>query len=364
MSIRYLTVFRFLAVANKESAGGIKLNNNILKRITNIQEEVEFSGSILVKENNNILTELSYGFANRSEEITNGSHTRYGIASGCKLFTAIAICQLVQGGKLSFDTKLEGCLDVHFPNFDKDITIHHLLTHTAGIPDYFDEEVMDDFEELWIKNPMYHIRTLKDFLPLFQNQPMKIKVGERFHYNNAGYILLGLIVEQASQVKFHEYIEENIFKKAGMVNSGYFEFDTLPKHTALGYIDLPNGHWKTNIYSLPVKGGSDGGAFVTVNDMANLWDSLLNYQLLSEEHTKKLLTPYVRTNDNNSYYGYGVWMEKNDEEIFKFHVMGYDPGVSFHSAFYPKTSIKTVICSNKSQGAFEMMREMEKGILS
>lgn len=338
------------------------MKTNILNLISNIQEKAKFSGSVLVKENNRILAELSYGFANRSEQIENSSFTRYGIASGCKIFTSIAICQLVEDGKLSLATKLEDCLNVRFPNFDKNITIHHLLTHTAGIPDYFDEEVMDDFEELWVKNPMYLIRNLADFLPLFQNQPMKLKVGERFHYNNAGYILLGLIVEQASQLKFTEYIEENIFKKADMSSSGYFEFDFLPKHTAFGYIDLPNGKWKTNIFSLPVKGGSDGGAFITVNDMANFWDSLLNNQLISEELTNKLLTPYVRSNGQNSFYGYGVWIDKNDDEVFKYHVMGYDPGVSFHSAYYPKTSIKTIICSNKSNGAYDVMKEIEDEI--
>ncbi|WP_085994592.1 serine hydrolase domain-containing protein [Oceanobacillus senegalensis] len=335
------------------------MNNTIINRINHIQEKDKFSGSILVKVNNDILTELSYGYANRSEQIKNSTYTRYGIASGCKLFTSIAICQLVEDGKLTFETKLEDCLDVSFPHFDKDITIHHLLTHTAGVPDYFEEEVMGDFEELWVKKPMYLMRNLKDFLPLFQNQPMKFKVGESFHYNNAGYIILGLIIEQVSQLEFSEYIEENIFKKSDMTSSGYFEFDSLPKRTALGYIDHPNGEWKTNIYSLPVKGGSDGGAFVTVYDMANLWDSLLHNQLLNDEHTNKLLTPYVRTNDKNGFYGYGVWIEKKDDEILKFYIMGYDPGVSFHSAFYPKTSTKTVICSNKSQGAFNVMKEIE-----
>ncbi|WP_114351814.1 serine hydrolase domain-containing protein [Saliterribacillus persicus] len=338
------------------------MKSNILNRIASIQEEFNFSGSVLVKEDNNILIELSHGFANRSEQILNSTQTKFGIASGCKLFTAIAICQLVETGELSFDAKLEDCLDELFPYFDKEITIHHLLTHTSGIPDYFDEEVMQDFEELWVKKPMYLIRTLEDFLPLFQDKPMKLKAGERFHYNNAGYILLGLIVERASKLEFSKYIEENIFKKAQMYNSGYFEFDSLPKHTALGYIALPNGKWKTNIYSLPVKGGSDGGAFVTVNDMSNLWDSLIHNQLLDEKHTKMLLTPHVRTGEQNGFYGYGVWIDKNEDGIFKFHIMGYDPGVSFHSAFYPKTSIKTVVCSNKSQGAFDIMSEIEEVI--
>ncbi len=340
------------------------MGNNLSHHIQNICKEVNFSGSVLIKKGSETLTERSWGYSNRSEEIENSHYTRFGIASGCKLFTSIAICQLVQGGKLSFDSKLEECLETHFPNFDKDVTVHHLLTHTSGIPDYFDEAVMDDFEELWIENPMYHIRNLTDFLPLFQNQSMKSKAGEKFQYNNAGYILLGLIVEQVSGIPFSEYVEENIFKRANMNSSGYFEFDRLPKHTALGYIDLPDGKWKTNIYSLPVKGGSDGGAFVSAKDMASLWDSLLNNRLLTEEFTTKLLTPYVQAYDPSSYYGYGVWIDKTNDEVFKYHIMGYDPGVSFHSAYYPKASVNAVICSNKSEGAFDVMKEIESDVLS
>ncbi|KAA0965462.1 serine hydrolase [Sporosarcina sp. ANT_H38] len=339
------------------------MKTNIVDHITDVMIENDFSGTVLVKNDKKTLTVKSYGYANRSEQILNSLDTRFGIASGCKLFTAIAICQLVEKGLLSFDTKLKDCLNDSFPFFDKEITIHHLLTHTAGIPDYFDEELMDDFEELWIKNPMYHIRNLTDFLPLFQNQPMKLQVGERFHYNNAGYILLGLIIEQTSQIKFADYIKENIFKKSGMADSGYFEFDSLPPGTALGYIDFPNGTWKTNIYSLPAKGGADGGAFVTVNEMDNLWDAFINNQLLNGKYTQQLLTPYINTNDDSSFYGYGVWIEKNENEIFKYHIMGYDPGVSFHSAFYPKSLTKVIICSNKSDGAYGIMKEIEKEIL-
>ncbi|WP_062047397.1 serine hydrolase [Bacillus sp. JCM 19034] len=339
------------------------MKDSLLHRIEEIQEKITFSGAVLVKGNNQTLAEVSYGYANRSEQIKISSHTRFGIASGCKLFTSIAICQLVEAGKLSFDTKLKECLTDPFPHFSEDITIHHLLTHTSGIPDYFDEENMDDFEELWVKNPMYHMRTLEDFLPLFQNNKMKLQLGERFHYNNAGYILLGLIVEKVSQLTFSDYVEEYIFNKAGMGQSGYFELDSLPERTALGYIELPNGKWKTNIYSLPVKGGADGGAYITVHDMDDLWDALISNQLLTEEYTNKLLTPHVSTKTIGSFYGYGIWIDKNDHDIFKYHVMGYDPGVSFHSAFYPQKSIKAVICSNKSEGAYEMMKEIEEEIL-
>jgi CubicO group peptidase (beta-lactamase class C family) len=206
---------------------------------------------------------------------------------------------------------------------------------------------------------MYQIRSLEDFLPLFQDHPMKNKVGERFHYNNAGYILLGLIVEQASKLSFSDYIQENIFNKAGMNDSGYFELDALPSDTALGYIDQPDGTWRTNIYSLPVKGGSDGGAFVSVTDMSKLWDALMSDQLVSEQYTKMLQTTHVQVDDEGNYYGYGVWIKRNGNDIQKFHIMGYDPGVSFHSAFYPETSIKVIVCSNKSKGAYSIMEGIE-----
>lgn len=339
------------------------MNINLQEVVKDIQNKVDFSGSVFVEDMDGVLLNQNFGFANRSEQIENISFTRFGIASGCKLFTAIAICQLVEKGKISFDSKLSDCIEHKFKHFDEKVTIHHLLTHTSGIPDYFDEEVMENFEELWVNHPMYHIRRLSDFLPLFQNQPMKSKVGERFHYNNAGYILLGLVVEQLTGMVFSDYVQEHIFDKANMTESGYFSFDSLPPNTALGYIDKPDGTWKTNIYSLPVKGGSDGGAFVTVNDMGKLWDSLMKNQLVNETYTNELLSPHTQVNESG-FYGYGLWIKKNKEKsVLKYHIMGYDPGVSFHSAYYPDLSIKVVVCSNKSDGAFDIISGIEEELI-
>jgi CubicO group peptidase (beta-lactamase class C family) len=338
------------------------MNMNLKEIVSNIQSRVDFSGSVFVENMDKVLVDINFGYANRSDQLENNSATRYGIASGCKLFTAIAICQLVEEGKISFDSKLSDCLTIDFKHFDDKVTVHHLLTHTSGIPDYFDEDVMDNFEELWVNNPMYQIRKLNDFLPMFQNDPMKSQVGESFHYNNAGYILLGLIVEQASELEFSDYVQKHIFNKADMTQSGYFSFDSLPQNTALGYIDNPDGTWKTNIYSLPVIGGSDGGAFVTANDMAKLWNALMNYQLLNETYTNKLLSTHTQVNESG-FYGYGLWIKKKtDNSILKYHIMGYDPGVSFHSAFYPDLSIKVVVCSNKSDGAFDIMSGIEQEV--
>lgn len=341
------------------------MQTSVSERIRLIAESNDFSGTVLVRDDSNTLVEMSYGCANRSEQLTNNELTRYGIASGCKIFTTVAICQLVESGKLSFDSRLKDCVDFDFPNFDEDVTIHHLLTHTSGIPDYYDEEFMDvdDFEELWRERPMYHIRRLKDFLPLFQDRSMKFEVGTRFSYNNAGYILLGLIVEAATQQSFADYVQENVFNKVGMSRSGYFELDALPSNTAQGYIDFSDGTWKTNIYSLPAKGGSDGGAFVTVNDMAKFWEALVTHQLLSPTTTKRMLTAHTQVDDGDNYYGYGVWIVRTGNDIVQYHVMGYDPGVSFHSAYYPRKSIKAVVCSNRSSGAYDIMKYIDDEIL-
>ena len=139
---------------------------------------------------------------------------------------------------------------------------------------------MDDFEELWEMLPMYKIKEGKNFLPLFQNENMKFAPGERFSYNNAGFILLGLIVEKISGVKFTEYIEKNVFEPCNMSDSGYFSMDNLPERTALGYVfDEVRGSYKTNIYSLPIVGGADGGAFTTAEDMVKFWVTKLLRQI-------------------------------------------------------------------------------------
>lgn len=333
---------------------------NKLIQLENVQKELQFSGAFYAQKENETLKGSS-GFANRSEKIVNHVNTRFAIASGCKIFTSVAICLLVEDGKISFDTKLKDCLDIDFPNFDEDITIHHLLTHTSGVPDYFNEEVMDDFEMLWNSRPMYHIRSPKDFLPMFQNEKMQDHPSSSFQYNNTGYILLGLIVEHVTECSFAEFVEEHIFHKVGMKDAGYFEMDRLPERTALGYIEDSEGTWKTNIYSLPAKGGPDGGAFVSVEDMVRFWQALTNHQLLSMEMTEVLFMPReIVDEEDNIYYGYCGFMELDDsKKVVKYIQMGYDPGVNYRAVYYPETKTTIVVCSNESEGAYELLKEIE-----
>lgn len=328
----------------------------------NINKIKQFSGVVLIKEKDEVLFEKAYGYSNINDEIKNLVNTRFGIASGCKIFTAIAICQLVQRGLIEFDTLLVDCLKIKFPYFDKGISIHHLLTHSSGIPDYFDEETMEDYSSLWDDIPMYLVKGPKDFLPKFQNEKMKFHPGDKFSYSNAGFIVLGLIVEEQSGMSFTEYIEKNIFEPCGMRGSGYFSLDKLPRNTAYGYIeDKLDGEWKTNIYSIPIIGGPDGGAFVTAQDMISFWKGLFENRLLQEEFTQILLKPYISTGDDG-YYGYGIWIKKSEDQIFKYHLMGDDPGVCFRSAIYPEIGLEIVILGNKEYGSV-INREFEKLIV-
>ncbi|KAA0957249.1 serine hydrolase [Planococcus sp. ANT_H30] len=316
-------------------------------------EEIDFSGVVYLQKEQ--MWTAARGFANRADERSNAVDTRFGIASGSKLFTAVVVCQLVGEGKLDFSNTLSELLPHDFPQFD--VTIHQLLTHTSGMPDYFDEQIEGAFEDLWKKQPMYLMQTASDFIPLFKNLPAMFEPGERFHYNNAGFIALGLIIEKVTGQEFAEVVEERIFAPAQMKRSGYFYLDRLPAHTAIGYVEEAD-FWRTNQYALPIRGGADGGAYVTAGDMANFWKCLMDGTLLSREILSAMLQ--VHASGENGDYGYGIWIQGRANSVSKYHIMGYDPGVSFHSAFYPEEASVLTVLSNKNSGARDIIKTIEE----
>lgn len=335
------------------------MENNIIIELVEkkINDMKEFSGVIKITKAKKVIYERAYGFADISNERLNNINTRFGIASGAKLLTAITICKLVEQGKLKFDSLLKDYVD--FDNFDDNVTIKNLLTHTSGLPDYFDEEVMSDFSELWINNPMYMMKEPKDFLPLMKIQKAMFKPGEKFHYNNGAFVILAFIVEKVSGIRFIDFVKENIFDALEMNCSGYFTMDMLPKNCAYGYEENSEGMLKTNIYSIPIIGGGDGGVFVTAYDISKLWDGLFNYKLLSKDTTNELLTPQIYVH-NDIYYGYGIWIMKRNDEIYKYYITGSDPGVSFVSSVYPNEEIEVTILGNREFSTYELIKELEK----
>lgn len=341
-----------------------KLVEQIRELIAESQTTTPFSGVIRLQMEGELVFAEAYGYANRSEQIPNTLDTRFGIASGTKTFTAVAVAQLIERGLLSLDTQLHDCLNVEFPHFDPQITVHNLLCHTSGMPDYFNEEESDDYASLWANRPMYNFQRPADFLPLFQYAEMQFTPGNKFQYNNAAYIVLGLIVEELSQLSYTEYVKRHIFAPAGMADSGFFRLDKLPARTASGYI-LEEGErgWRTNIYSIPVLGGPDGGAMVTAPDLAKFWQALLTGQLLGKDMLEKLLTPHAHAFDN-TYYGYGLWMAMREDQVYRYYMLGEDPGATCISNYYSEGNIQLTLIGNTNMGIFPIGRGIQNLILS
>lgn len=317
------------------------------KTVERLAGDHPFSGVVRVTVRGETLLDLAWGHRVRAEGLPCESNTRFGTASGSKTFTAVAVCQLVDRGLISLDDSVRDCVSDDLQGIDAGVTVRHLLTHTSGIADYFDEEETDDFEALWRDRPTYTIRSPRDVFDMFRGEGMKLRPGERFSYSNAGFILLGLVIETQTGASFVRHVEESVFKPAGMIDSAYFAMDDLPARTALGYVKTGPG-WKTNIYSVPAVGQPDGGAFTTAPDMDRFWDALLGGRLLSPALTSELLTSHVDVSSERpaAGYGLGLWTEDmGNGEILRY-ASGSDPGVGFDSGFARDGAVRVTVVRN------------------
>lgn len=313
----------------------------------------DFSGVISVRQHKKIIFQKSYGYADINNKIPNQIDTKFATASAGKVFVAIGILQLIEKGKLSFDDVIGNILDFDLKSIDKDITIKQLLTHTSGIPDYFDESVMEEYADLWRDFPNYKIRKSMDLLPLFIDKPMMYKAGEKFQYNNTGFVVLGLIIEKITGMLFDDYLLKNIFLPCEMLNTGYYELDRLPAKCANHYIyDNNRNEYYTNIYSVDAKGTGAGGAFTTVIDIEKFWYNLLCGKLISDKLLNEMLS--LQANDGSDYYGYGIWLEKTKDGTLEPWFTGSDPGVSFLSSYDRRKDINITIISNTGNNVWDM----------
>lgn len=342
----------------------LELEAQIRACVERQSEDDPFSGVIYVTRAEGVLAAISCGDAIRSESIPNRIDTRFQTASGSKILTAVAICKLVESGRLSFDTPLQACVDAAFPHYDPRITVHHLLTHTSGITSYFEEDVNDDYEALWLDLPVYRVRSPRDFLPLFQHKEARFPPGERFEYNDGGFILLGLVIEQVSGQRFQDYVQQHVLAAAGMQDSGYFANDQLPGRTAYAYIQNPDGSWRTNFFAVPIVGAPDGGAYVTAPDLAKFWRALWTNQLLRPEITAQLLHSHVATGLRrpDTHYGYGVWIDQSEGAETRFSVTGFDPGVAMRSISSPTSGVTLTMLGNTQDALWPLYKEVEKRV--
>ena len=318
----------------------------------------DFSGAVMVSRDGNILFAKGFGFADIPNQIYNTVDTKFQTASAGKFFVAVGIMQLIEAGRVSLDSQIGDLLDFALHQIDRKITIQQLLNHTSGIPDYCDESMIPDYSDLWVDFPNYKIRRSKDLLPLFIEKPMMYQAGEKFQYNNSGYVILGLIIESVTGQLFDEYLSEKVFLPSEMLDTGYYELDRLPAKCANAYIfDESRHQYYTNIYSVDVKGTGAGGAFTTVVDIEKFWKKLLNGNLVSITTLTEMFS--VQSCAEDDYYGYGVWLEKVDETVFHPFFQGGDPGVSFLSRYNPDSRLRVHIISNKGQSVWKLASEIE-----
>jgi CubicO group peptidase (beta-lactamase class C family) len=294
----------------------------------------------------------AFGEADRAAGVANTVDTRFGIASGTKLVTALAAGSLIDEGRLALDDRVVDLV----PGVAPGVTIDHLLTHTSGVYDYLDEDVVANADDFTLPLAPDTLLGPRDYLPMLFAGPAKFAPGARFSYSNGGYVLLGIALEVASGRPFHALVEERVLRPCGMADSGFFRLDALPTRAAIGYVDRPDGSWRTNESTLPIVGGPDGGMFATVGDIERLWRGVFANRVLSPALTGTFLAKATRTGKPDSDYGRGMWIRGDVHSI-----VGSDAGVSFRSSARADGTIFTVV-SNTSRGAWPMAKAIDEWI--
>ncbi len=267
----------------------------------------QFSGSILIAQDGKVLVSKGYGMANAELDVPNTPQTKFRIGSLTKPFTATAIMILQERGKLSVQDSI--CKYVsQCPSAWQPIKVHHLLTHTSGIPDV---SRLPEFETLVLLPT-----ATESIIERFKNKPLESKPGEKFSYNNGGYLLLGYIIERASGKTYEAFLQEAIFQPLKMTSSGVDRNDSILKNRASGYARQDNVTVNAPfIYISNLQGG--GSLYSTVEDMF-LWNQAFNSEtLLSKKSLDVVFSPLITTPFDASYgYGWFVYKDKSNRRAF------------------------------------------------
>ena len=318
----------------------------------------EYRGAVLVRNSEETLFEEVRGYADEANERLSRLDTRFPVASGSKGFVGVGILKLIDEGKLRLDSRLGDLVDFDLEQIDPDVTVEQLLCHTSGVPDYFDESIMDDYDELWVDYPCYKIRKSEDLLPLFIHKPMMYPLGEKFQYNNTGFVLLGIIIEKVTGMMFDEYLKQALFEPAGMCGTGYFESDRLPGNCANAYMrDRRTGEMCTNVFAVDAKGTGAGGAFTSVVDMDRFWRALYSGKIISKDILTVATT--VHAEDGDAHYGLGFWLNDRGNGYIP-SLEGCDPGVCFMSEYDPSTQTVATAVSNYGDNIWAVHDELRK----
>lgn len=343
------------------------------EQLTGLTAANRFSGVVRIETADRLLFESAYGLASPTWHVPNSPAIRFDTASITKLFTAVATLQQVDAGAFALHTGVVDYLGLAGTTLSPAITPYHLLTHTSGIADDADEEDGERYEDLFIERPNYSVIETEDHLDQFVSKPPKFAPGEGCRYNNVAYILLGLMVERATQRRYREYVKERVFAPAGMDRSGFFRMDMVEPDVAEGADPVVDDDgrvrgWHRNVYSYPPVGSPDGGAHVTAEDLARFHSALRGGRLLGPESTAAMLTPkerYKPRGTGTHMTGYGFEFETDaDGEVHCYWKEGINVGASGALTFYPADDVKSVVLSNMENGAWEPIKMIDRLVTS
>ena len=317
--------------------------------LDDVADASSFSGVLSISRPGEPLIERAYGWADRRWQIRNQTDTIFALASGTKGFTALAVMSLVLDGTLGLDTMARPLLGADLPEVADDVTVEHLLAHRSGIGDYLDEDELE-ITDYVLPAPGHTYIGPEDYLRTLEGHPSVFPAGERFAYNNGGYVLLALLAERASGIRYHQLVRDRVIAPAGLADTAFQRSDELQPRTATGYLDAEG--LRTNVVHMPVLGVGDGGVFSTSADMRAFWSALSEGRILPVEVVADMFRPRTDDADGSRRYGLGFWLHATDDEV---QLEGYDAGISFLTAYRPATGAQLTVISNWSDGAWPML---------
>lgn len=302
----------------------------------------EFMGAVLVARDDDILLSKGYGFANLEWDIPNTPATKFRVGSVTKQFTAAAILLLEERRQL----KIEDRVSTHLSNVPaswKDVTIQHLLTHTSGIPSFTDL-------------PQY--RSIKPqpttpdaLLALVQDKPLEFPPGTRSKYSNSGYVVLGMIVEQASGRSYADFIRDNIFAPLGMNDTAYDSNALVTRQRAAGYVHRANRFENAGYIDMTVPFAA-GALHSTAEDLLRWEHGLFGGRLLSAQALREMTTPFLGLD------ALGLQVSTSHGRQAIEHTGNID-GFTAHVAYYPEDKLTVVVLGNvQSTAPMQLARRL------
>ncbi len=311
-------------------------------------ERDAFSGAVLVAHHGRVQFRQAYGLAERNFQVANRPETRFNLGSMNKMFTAVAIAQLVQRGQLDLQDTLDRWLSSDWLAADvlARIRVIHLLNHSSGLGNYFNER--------FLRASRSEFRKLADYRRLIVDDSPRFEPGSATRYSNTGYMLLGAVIEQVSGVDYFEFVRERIYAPAAMSDSDCYELDAVTPNLAVGY--TRNGpRWENNLFKHVIRGGPAGGGFSTVDDLLRFDRALRTGTLLPLELAERLWTPL------NAQDAYGLGFALRREPLGR--VVGHAgnfPGISTQLDMYLDSGHTVVVLANMDNVASDVRDRIQR----